>query len=84
MGAAPRIVVIAGDAVEAAVCELALGTGLAGAAITPSAARLPRGGRRRAGAARSGRAGAVVGRRSGDAVVAAPARKADEPPAGRW
>jgi predicted signal transduction protein with EAL and GGDEF domain len=26
----------------------------------------------------------LIGRRSGDAVVAAPARKTDEPPAGRW
>jgi hypothetical protein len=26
----------------------------------------------------------IVGRRSGDAVVAAPARHDDEPPAGRW
>jgi hypothetical protein len=26
----------------------------------------------------------LVGRRSGDAVVAAPARRDDEPPAGRW
>ena len=26
----------------------------------------------------------LVGRRSGDAVVAAPARKTDQPPAGRW
>ena len=26
----------------------------------------------------------LVGRRSGDVVVAAPARRTDDPPAGRW
>jgi DNA-binding response OmpR family regulator len=33
VGAAPRILVVAGDAVEAAACELALETGLPGSAV---------------------------------------------------
>ena len=75
MAAVPRVLVLAGDAIEAAACELALETGLP--AYTEAVDSVP-------GLLEADEQALLVGRRSGEAVVAAPARHDDEPPAGRW
>jgi hypothetical protein len=75
VAAVPRVLVLAGDAIEAAACELALETGLPG--YPEAVDSVP-------GLLEAAEQALLVGPRSGDAVVAARARHNDEPPAGRW